>query len=506
MTAIQDSEAKHICYTCIGDQFLADEVREQGVISLCSYCGETREAITLEYLADGTHDVLREHFHLTPGYPDETYEYFLYSEGEWERRGDPVDLMIAEIAGLDEKPTNDLASLLSDRHSYQAAKDGEENRYGPEAMYEERGPFDLGFRLTWSEFRREVQSRSRFFSAGVEEMLAESFGEFTALKAPGNKSVIREMSPQDQNHFVWRGRIAQSSQELKAILKSPVQELGPPPSKLAKAGRMNAQGISVFYGATKQSSCVAELRPLVGSSIVIGRFELLRSARLLDLGALSEVYVNSSYFDPEYAVHKARTAFLRYLVSEISRPVLPEDEPLEYLPTQVVAEYLAQIAEPHFDGIIYPSSQTGGSGENVVLFNHSSRVEPYALPAGSSVDVDIPIKNQLDEDDDFYDGIWVSETVPSDINEEVPPTEDGVTRRRTVRAFRDYLLEEPEDDRNPTLRLDTENVEVLDINAATYNSTKRSVIRNRQTEEERDSLEQRFANIVEFDLDEMLNN
>ena len=414
--------------------------------------------------------------------------------------------MLSEIAGLDELVASDLTLLLSERHPYLAAKEGEENPYGLEAMYEEKEPYDLEFRLTWAELRREIQSRSRFFSAGVDEKLADILGDLTVLETPGNRPVIRGIDPLDQNYFIWRGRTAQFRQEIEIILKSPAQELGPPPHRLAKAGRMNAQGVSVFYGATKKSACVSELRPLVGSSIVIGRFELLNPVRLLDLGALSEVYVKTSYFDPEYAVHKARTAFLRHLVSEISRPVLPEDELHEYLPTQAVAGYLAQKAEPKFDGIIYPSSQTGGSGENVVIFNHSSRVEPYALPTGSSVEVDIPVKKRLDDDDDLFDGIWISETVPSEVEEEVPPKGIRGTLARTFRRFMSFLLKEAEDSRIPALRLDMDSVEVLEITAASFDSNKRPVIRNRQTEEERDAFEKRFAEIADFDHEEFLND
>ena len=185
MIPTQDSEAKHLCHTCIGEQFLANEVKAQGVSSLCSYCGETRDAITLEDLADRIHGVLQDHFEPTPSYPDDTYGYYLASEGEWERRGDPVDLMIAEIAGLDEKPTDDLTSLLSDRHNYRAVKDGGEAPYGPEAMYEEREAFDLGFRLTWTEFRNEIQSRSRFFSKGAEETLDDIFWRSNCPKGFG---------------------------------------------------------------------------------------------------------------------------------------------------------------------------------------------------------------------------------------------------------------------------------------------------------------------------------
>ena len=492
----QDLDSKLVCHSCICDEYMAEQVRVKATPALCSYCNETRAAIALDCLSNRIHDAMQEHFELTPGYPSEPYEFFTASEGRWERRGDPVEYVIAELGGLDEDVASDVTSLLSGRHGYWAIREeGREDPYGLEAMYEEKEAFDLGFRLTWAEFRREVQANSRFFSPGAEKLLAEIFGDLTAFNTSLGGPVIRTIDPQEQDHSLWRGRLAQSPQAIEKILNSPAQELGPPPTKLAKAGRMNAQGISVFYGGTEQSTCVSELRPSVGSSIVIARFELLRPVRLLDLGALSKAYVSCSYFDPEYPVHKARSAFLSRLVSEISQPILPEDEALEYVPTQVVAEYLAHKADSQVDGIIYPSSQTGGSGENVVLFNRSSRVEPYDLPSGSPVEVEFPTKRQLDEDDDIYDGIWLSETVLSKTDDELSVEGDSPGRSRTLRRFMNYIFKGPKDDRDPTLRLDMESVEVLGVMAVSYDSTKRSVIRDRQTEEQRSAWEKRFAEI-----------
>ena len=64
-------------------------------------------------------------------------------------------------------------------------------------------------------------------------------------------------------------------------------------------------------------ACVAEARAPVGSHVVLARFEVLR-------------------FDPDFAQREGRTAFLRRVVREISRPVMPQDEAFEYLPTQAV--------------------------------------------------------------------------------------------------------------------------------------------------------------------------
>jgi hypothetical protein len=71
----------------------------------------------------------------------------------------------------------------------------------------------------------------------------------------------------------------------------PDRHLGSPPSGAAAAGRMNARGISVFYGANDPRVALAEVRPPVGSRVAVARFEIIRPLRLLDLTALSDATV-----------------------------------------------------------------------------------------------------------------------------------------------------------------------------------------------------------------------
>jgi hypothetical protein len=72
-------------------------------------------------------------------------------------------------------------------------------------------------------------------------------------------------------------------------MKRPDVEIGPPPPLVAATGRMNAHGISVFYGATDPLVALAVVRPPVGSKVVIAHFEFLRTVRLLDVEALRAV-------------------------------------------------------------------------------------------------------------------------------------------------------------------------------------------------------------------------
>ena len=117
---MKDEHSKYVCHECIGDQFLASEVKAQCDLTECHYCGDSREAMTLENLAERTHDVLQEHFELTPDYPSEPYEHMEASEGRWERRDDSVEYVIAEIVGLDERVAEDMTALLSAQHGYWA--------------------------------------------------------------------------------------------------------------------------------------------------------------------------------------------------------------------------------------------------------------------------------------------------------------------------------------------------------------------------------------------------
>jgi hypothetical protein len=81
-----------------------------------------------------------------------------------------------------------------------------------------------------------------------------------------------------------------------------------------------------------------------------------------------------------------RAVFLRHLVDDISRPIMPRDEEFENLPTQGVSEYLASCVEPRLDGIIFHSAQTAREARNFVLFYHAAGVEPYTLPQGNKAE------------------------------------------------------------------------------------------------------------------------
>lgn len=137
----------------------------------------------------------------------------------------------------------------------------------------------------------------------------------------------------------------------------------------------------MFYGATKPEIAVSEVRPPVGSHVVVAPFKVIRALKVLDLRQLGAVSLkpDASLFDPKTVKQATRRGFLRGLTQMIVMPVVPEQEDHRYVVTQAIADFLATHPKLNLDGIIFPSAQhseadAGNPGSNVILFNKASGV------------------------------------------------------------------------------------------------------------------------------------
>lgn len=134
---------------------------------------------------------------------------------------------------------------------------------------------------------------------------------------------------------------------------------------------MNAAGIAVFYGATEKETAVAELRPAVGSLITVAAFRVHRPIHVLDLTRFTCAGRQLDIFAKNQMVRATQWAFMQSFASEISQPILPGDEHPEYVPAQVVAEYLTNQPvrwrgeEVTPDAIMFRSAQRDG-GKNMI--------------------------------------------------------------------------------------------------------------------------------------------
>jgi len=455
----------NICYDCVGDTYLSALIEHNNNPALCVQCGEKDPAISYQELAEVVDEAFKIHYYRTTDQMS-GYEYAMHRDDEidysWEQDGESAESIVAEQVGIAEDCALDITKILAYNYfDMEMAKMGEPTEYSDDAKYEPKRVDSFGLHDEWRIFRDRVEKDERYFSEASKAYLDSIFGDIETLVTRNRGSVIAEINPGDENSVFYRGRIFHSEKNVQTAMIRPDLEIGPTPPSKAASGRMNAKGISVFYGATDPEISLSELRPPVGSSVIMGEFKLVRPVRLLDLNLLSEVIAIGSIFDPEFERLEARSHFLTSLVQIMTRPTNPWMADEEYLPTQLIADYIANAHPAKLDGILFPSSQSKVAGYNVVLFRRASHVKPIEI--GESSDIDTKTYEQCGEDE--YERHY-------SVTEWAPKEEEAVIAKEPIAAqvverlmgLTDTLI----DEKNYTLEINLENLKVRIIEESNY--------------------------------------
>lgn len=361
-----------VCGGCFGDVFLKRQITRDGEKGVCEYCGRTRKTLRLEQLADLFETAIGTHYERTASEPSPMEQAM---RDTWWRDGQPILELMQEIGETTEEIAEGIRYLLESRHSTREDYEmGLETEFDSESFYEGKALPRSDLDAEWHLFEHRLKTESRYFSHTVTRTLDKIFNDLKEHRTYQGTSAIVDAGPDGTIKVLYRARVFQSDESLFRALERPEISIGPPPAPVAAAGRMNARGIPVFYGATHPEAALAEVRPPVGGKVVVAQFNVARPLRLLDVSSLKSLSVGGSPFDPLYLVRKQKAEFLEGLSERMTMPVMPDDEALNYIPTQVIAEYLASLDDPLLDGMIYPSAQAAEEMRNVVLFNKAAVV------------------------------------------------------------------------------------------------------------------------------------
>ena len=245
---------------------------------------------------------------------------------------------------------------------------------------------------TWKTFAETVKTRSRFVLLSTPseqvgrsvppEQLATFLGML--LHYMDAEAGIVTTLPVGAEFF--RGRMTDDVFTLlRAARAAPAAELGSAPSAKAGVSRMSGRGISMFYGADSSSLALSEIAShSVHNRAVIGKFVALRPLRILDF---TRTPTYPSPFDNTADERRHALGFIRDFVRAItSSVVLDGREHLEYLPTQIITEYLRWAPDERIDGIAYPP----GSDDEDDEVGGTSSAKNYALFFDSEDITDLP--------------------------------------------------------------------------------------------------------------------
>ncbi|WP_323092502.1 RES family NAD+ phosphorylase [Klebsiella variicola] len=361
-------EDKYVCHKCVNDKYVMHHIRQTGNNEqVCSYCKRKRKNIRLEYIVGMINDVFEYYY--------DTFED-IYDTG----RGDSAQDVICEELGVEWDVAEDIYQLLCDE--YNPYNDYDYVRYNDGFVYRHVNYSSGELAHTWSKATDSLLKETRYFNREVNDFLDSLFCDVDKLKNKNSNSPIKTLT--DEVHL-FRARVFEDQEEVKQALEQPEKNFGAPPPTLARSGRMNAQGISVFYGATSVNLAIAEVRPPVGSIVVTASFVPLRELKVLDISALDSLSFGSgSKFDPQTRITSERAIFFSTLSRKLTLPTFGKRQDSDYLITQVVADYLSDRNKFKLDGVSFKSTQVDANGEdaetgyNVVLFNKSSAVRHAA--------------------------------------------------------------------------------------------------------------------------------
>lgn len=465
----------YICYNCISDDYLALEVKQKGNHRKCAQCNGFVESILFKELCDEIEGVFSTFFELTSNEPP-SYMSALYADKEldyeFEREGTLINYLISDLIGLSDQIVENIREELFDRQTVGMRQKeiwaADELDFSEESHYEEKYIDTEDDLEEWLGFEHNVKKVARYYSPGSHDLLTENFNDIRKYEAYFTKEYIKKIPPGKAN--IYRARVFQNEKDLKKALSTPEKNLGSPPSYLASAGRMNSKGISVFYGATNRYIALSEVRPPAGSKVVSAKFKNIRPLKLLDMGALMELDPKGSYFNPLYYEAKRIENFMRVIVNRLTNHVLPENEEDDYIPTQILADFLAWEPSLRFDGIMFPSSQSKSKGKNVVLFHLHARVKSIERNNVENTEVEL---TSWDNEGSYAD-YFVIDWVPSKLNDKPSET---VNHNSIDNVFDpDYNWREDEL-RLETLAIDESSIRVHHIDAIKYQTTPHNIKR-----------------------------
>ncbi len=218
----------------------------------------------------------------------------------------------------------------------------------------------------WRSFCDRITHHLRFFDENTAPVLDSIFNNIDTLK--GAVHTLKK------GKIFYRARLAQNSDDARIILSIPQRELSVPPKRKRRANRLNPSGIGCFYGANHVETSIAEIRPSVNQIVVVGEFELMRDINVFDTTKFKSP-PTYKYFQQDAAEKRKLHLFMQTFMREISKPTQSGDEHLDYIPTQVIAEYFTNkftsVDKGKIEGIIYNSAQMNG-GTNIALLGDAA--------------------------------------------------------------------------------------------------------------------------------------
>ncbi|MFJ9628996.1 HEPN-associated N-terminal domain-containing protein [Streptomyces sp. NPDC101175] len=337
-----------VCEECIDEPFLAGKVKEaSSPENTCSFCDESPAAELDAFMEAFMNGV-------TQRYEDADNEHRYDSETD-EYLGNTFDTdeLIWEYEHV--FANTDLLEAVRDLMVKKTWTDNDFWYYTPSEALSSG----------WERFREAVMYESRYVFWLRKDWQDQDYDADGIHPA----KVMQALSDYVEKHDLYRtvevgGTFWRARTHTDAEVSWGAKELGTAAREYAKqANRMSPAGIPMFYGAEDADTAVRE--SLVRTSdthVSVASFQATQQFTVVDLTG-SKIPTVPSEFDIERFTERHRILFLRSFVKELTKPIRESYEQIDYVPTQILTEYLLKVHEPSgertIDGLMYTSAVTG---------------------------------------------------------------------------------------------------------------------------------------------------
>ncbi|WP_150285062.1 RES family NAD+ phosphorylase [Rummeliibacillus sp. TYF-LIM-RU47] len=340
MALIREVYGMICCEKCFDDIFLKEKIIVQNKKGDCYYCGGKDVFIT---------DVKQ----LSPYFlrlinlynRTEAYEHYNPEVDHPLEVGNALIALINEDWSIFSKDIQDYE--IDFKLLYDILNENNQGKYyDPKYIYSKitdgksyNDPLAV-WKIYWDKLKSELKHENRFFPFfDINTKILE------VLKYRNHNLKVGDV--------LFRARIGEQVKE----------NMLAPPSKIAKSGRANPNGISYLYCADDKETCIAEIRPWKGAVITVASMEVNKNLKLVDL---SDNKFTPLIFEDFNEILALDTLITRFS-SELSTPVDPSSSEIDYLPTQYLTEL---IKVKGYDGIYFKSAM--GPKYNLVIFNEEN--------------------------------------------------------------------------------------------------------------------------------------
>jgi hypothetical protein len=140
-----------------------------------------------------------------------------------------------------------------------------------------------------------------------------------------------------------------------------------PSQPFANDGRVMPRGIVSLYLASSRETAMSEVRPWVNADVSCANFEISHNLKIVDCSVHADKNILGWNAKTPEEIQEAVWADID---RAFSRPVSRDEDALDYIPTQILAELFKSLG---YDGVGYKSALCEG-GYNLALFDLNSAI------------------------------------------------------------------------------------------------------------------------------------